>query len=115
MATGGEGKFHASSLPEGSYKVRVAPPEGFSDRSNESEVSVADRGCATVRFWLTVDGRVSGRVLDAEGRPLSESYVMLRSAEAEKRYSGFSDGVHADDGGRDESRKIRTGHYKLTV
>jgi hypothetical protein len=115
LATDGDGKFHASSLPEGSYKVRVAPPEGFSDRSNESEVNVADRGCATVRFWLTVDGRVSGRVLDAEGRPLSDSYVMLRSAEAEKRYSGFSDGVTADDEGRYEIRQVPPGQYKLSV
>jgi hypothetical protein len=115
LATDGDGKFHASSLPEGSYKVRVAPPEGFSDRSNESEVNVADRGCATVRFWLTVDGRVSGRVLDAEGRPLSDSYVMLRSAESEKRYSGFSDGVTTDDEGRYEIKQVPPGQYRLSV
>jgi Carboxypeptidase regulatory-like domain len=115
LASDGDGKFHASALPEGSYKVRVAPPEGLSDRSNESEVNVVDRGCATVRFWLTVDGRVSGRVLDAEGRPLSDSYVMLRSAEAEKRYSGFSDGGAADDEGRYEIRQVPPGQYKLSV
>ena len=115
LTTDSDGKFHASALPEGSYKVRVAPPEGLSDRSNESEVNVVDRGCATVRFWLTVDGRVSGKVLDAESRPLSNSYVMLRPAEAEKRYSGFSDGVTADDEGRYEIRQVPPGQYKLSV
>ncbi|MGH9753179.1 MAG: hypothetical protein ACREA2_10385 [Blastocatellia bacterium] len=53
------GKFRVSSLPEGNYKVRVLPPEGLSDGSNESEAKVADRGCATVEFWLKVDGRVN--------------------------------------------------------
>jgi hypothetical protein len=52
------GKFRVSSLPEGNYKVRVSPPEGLSNRSNEREVKVADRGCATVEFWLKADGRV---------------------------------------------------------
>jgi hypothetical protein len=52
------GKFRVSSLPEGNYKVRVSPPEGLSDKSNESDVKVTDRGCATVEFWLKVDGRV---------------------------------------------------------
>src|SRR5262249_2372653 len=99
LTTDGDGKFHASSLPEGSYKVRVAPPEGFSDRTKEGKVKVADGGCGTVRFGLTVDGRARGRVPAAEGNLLSDSYVMPRSAGAEKRFPGFSDGVTADDEG----------------
>ncbi|HEU0176632.1 MAG TPA: carboxypeptidase-like regulatory domain-containing protein [Blastocatellia bacterium] len=119
VMTDSDGKFRASSLPEGSYKVRVAPPEGLSagrnKGSNESEVKVADRGCATVTFELAVDGRVSGRVIDAEGRPLSDCYVMLNPTEAEKRYSGFSDGASADGEGRYEIRRIPPGQYKLSV
>jgi hypothetical protein len=52
------GNFRVSSLPEGNYKVQVSPPEGLSNRSNESAVKVTDRGCATVEFWLKVDERV---------------------------------------------------------
>ncbi|HEV2668179.1 MAG TPA: carboxypeptidase-like regulatory domain-containing protein, partial [Blastocatellia bacterium] len=115
VTTDSDGKFRASSLPEGNYKVRVAPPEGLSAGSNESEVKVVDRGCATVTFWLVVDGRVYGRVLDAEGRPLPNCYVMVSPAEAEKRYSGFSDGANADDEGRYELKRIPPGQYKLSV
>jgi Carboxypeptidase regulatory-like domain len=119
IMTNSDGKFRTSSLPEGSYKVRVSPPEGLSagrnESENESEVKVADRGCVTVRFELAVDGRVSGRVLDTEGRPLSNCYVMLNPAEAEKRYSGFSDGASADGEGRYELRRIPPGQYKLSV
>jgi hypothetical protein len=119
VTTDSDGKFRVSSLPEGSYKIRVSPPEGLSagrnKSENESEVKVADRGCATVSFELAVDGRVYGRVLDAEGRPLSNCYVTIKPAEAEKRYSWYSDGVSADDEGRYEIRRIPPGHYKLSV
>jgi len=115
VATDSDGKFRASSLPEGSYKVRVSPPEGLSDRRNESEVKVIDRGCATVRFWLTVDGRASGRVRDAEGRPLSNCYVLLYSANKEDRLSDFSDSATTDDQGRYQIGQIPPGHYKLSV
>jgi len=115
VTTDSEGRFHASSLPEGSYKVRVAPLEGLSDRSNEREVKVADRGCATVTFWLEVDGRVSGRVLDGEGRPLSNCYVMVYSAEAANRYSGFSMSATTDDQGRFKIGRLPSGNYNLSV
>src|SRR5262245_22945710 len=119
IMTDSDGKFRASALPEGNYKIRVAPPEGLSagrnEGSNESEVKVADRGCVTVKFELAADGRVSGRVLDAEGRPLSNCYVMLGPAEAEKRFSGFADSASSDDKGRYEIRRIPPGHYKLSV
>ncbi len=115
VMTDSDGKFRASSLPEGSYKVRVSPPEGLSAGRNESEVKVADHRCATVSFELVVDGRVIGRVIDAEGRPLSNCYVMLKPADEEKRYSGFSDSASADGEGRYEIRRIPPGQYKLSV
>jgi carboxypeptidase family protein len=115
VTTDGDGKFHASSLPEGSYKVRVSPPEGLSAGRNESEIKVADRGCAGVEFWLAVDGRVSGRVIDAEGRPLSNCYVMLYSADAPNRYSGFSMNATTDDQGQYKMGLIPPGNYKLSV
>jgi hypothetical protein len=40
---------------------------------------------------------------------------MLDPADAEKRYSGYSNGVSADDEGRYEIRRIPPGHYKLSV
>ena len=119
VTTDSDGKFRASSLPEGTYKVRVAPPEGLSagrnESENESEIKIADRGCATVSFELAVDGRVIGRVIDAEGIPLSNCYVMLKPADEEKRYSGFSDSASSDDEGRYEIKRIPPGHYKLSV
>jgi hypothetical protein len=115
VATDSDGKYLASALPAGTYKVRVAPPEGLSARSNESEIKVADRGCASTSFFLWIDGRVSGRVLDAEGRPLSNSYVMLFSPDKEKRYTSFYSSATTDDQGRYKIGQIPSGHYKLSV
>lgn len=89
VTTDSDGEFHASSLPDGNYKVRVAPTNGLSARINELEVRVADHRCATAPFWLEPDGRISGRVLDAEGRPLSNCVLLLYSVER----SGFKDGA----------------------
>ena len=115
VATNSEGKFRASSMPEGSYKVRVSPPEGLSAGKNESEIKVADRGCASVFFILSVNGRGSGKVLDATGKPLSNSYVRLFSADKDKQYSGFSNSAQTDDQGYYEIGLIPPGHYKLSV
>jgi hypothetical protein len=60
-----KGRYRVSGLPPDTYKVRIAPHEGFSVHSSEREAKVVDRGCAQIDFWLEPDTRISGKVLDA--------------------------------------------------
>ena len=92
------------------HRLRGSQPE-----KNESEIKVADRGCGRVLFFLTVDGRVSGRVLEYGGKPLANSDVTIFSADKENRYSSFSNIARTDGQEQHEIGLIPPGQYKLSV
>src|SRR5262245_58332266 len=77
--TDDEGRYKTSSLPAGEYTVRAELPQGMS--YVDQKVTVADRGCAEVSFWPRWDGRLSGIVLDSEGRPATGVRIYLVKAE----------------------------------
>lgn len=115
VTTDRDGKFRASGLPAGSYQVRVSPPDGLSSYTTESEVKVEDRGCGQTFFHLEIDGRISGRVLDAEGKPIQDAYIRIYSADAKDQHSGYSNGVSSDEEGRYQLKLVPPGRYKLIV
>lgn len=86
------GLFEFTGLPVGSYRLDVDVPEGYSAFANWRDVQIADvRGCAEVDFTFVAAGRISGRVVDREGRPVARVTVELVSADAEPHPDhGFS-------------------------
>ena len=81
IRTDAQGRFRVSGLRAGKYKVSLEIPETVSTRQPQREVTVADRGCATVSWYLTDNGRVSGRVVDAEGQPIARIMVSLLNSD----------------------------------
>lgn len=65
-----EGYYQVSGLTAGHYKVRADLPTAVG-RLAQTEVNVVDRGCAAADLKAQVDGQISGRVMDQEGRPLN--------------------------------------------
>lgn len=72
-----EGKFTVSGLPAGKYKATINLPDSLNTWQNETEVTVTDRGCASVGWYVTDNGRVNGRVINADGEPVAKILVSL--------------------------------------
>ncbi|HEV2665971.1 MAG TPA: carboxypeptidase-like regulatory domain-containing protein, partial [Blastocatellia bacterium] len=77
MMTDLKGRFSIGELPGGAYKVKISLPKGLTTTHAEQEIKVADRGCAMVHFGVVSDGRLSGRVLDANGHPIPKVEIAL--------------------------------------
>lgn len=65
--TGADGKFRFSGLMPGKYSVAIEMPADLSPQRIQN-VEVADRGCAQVDYYATLDGRIQGRLVDQEGK-----------------------------------------------
>ena len=77
------GQFQFSGLSEGGYRLEVAVPDGYAGYSASREVQIADaRGCAEANVSFSPAGRISGRLVDASGRPLRRLRVELTGADA---------------------------------
>ena len=72
-----EGRYRVSGLPPGKYKVTLQLPDALTTYRNEEEITVTDRGCATVGWYVTDNGRVNGRVVNADGEPVASILVGL--------------------------------------
>ena len=95
-----EGRFRVSGLPPGKYKVTLQLPDALTTYKNEDEITVSDRGCGAVGWYVTDNGRVTGRVVDVDGRPIArilvglvdpggnpkENYVKLERTDAEGNF-----------------------------
>ena len=72
------GAFSAVGLDAGNYGLELKLPEGARFRSTIDRIALADaRGCTDVKVTVIPDGRVIGRVLDAERRPIGGLTVDL--------------------------------------
>lgn len=95
-----EGRFRVSGLPPGKYKVTLHLPDALTTYKNEDEITVADRGCGAVGWYVTDNGRVNGRVVNLDGEPVArilvglvdpggnpkENYVKLERTDAEGNF-----------------------------
>jgi hypothetical protein len=110
-----QGRYRASGLRPGKYKVTLSLPEELIVHRPEQEVTIADRGCATVDYYVADNGRISGRVLDAEGQPAGKVDMWLVDAEAYDpvRYYGMS--ARTDHDGRYSFTAVPPGRYLIAV
>ena len=78
VVTDREGNFQVNGLPPGKYRVEPQFPAGYGpEYSSTSEVTLADRGTATVGIEAFTDGRVYGRMLDRAGRSYNRAFLMM--------------------------------------
>jgi protocatechuate 3,4-dioxygenase beta subunit len=76
--TGDDGTFEFEGLEPGKYSVRIAIPDGYYSSGFPRDLELRDtRACAEVDAVLLFDGRVAGRVVDAQQRPVPGLTVEL--------------------------------------
>ena len=113
VLTDSEGKFAFQNLSAGGYKVRIKLPAGLATYEPEQEIKVAERGCARVYFGVESDGRLRGKVFDANGQPMPKAQIALGSTN--KNQYGHGDIVYSDQEGRYEFKRIPPGRYVLVI
>ncbi len=115
VRTDAEGRARLTGLKPGTYKVRLSLPEELTTYKTEQEVTVNDRGCASVFYGVADNGRVGGKVSDAEGRAAAGVLVTLVKADALDSESLNERYARTDAEGRYAFQSIPPGRYLLAV
>jgi hypothetical protein len=113
------GRFRISGLPAGSYKLNLQLPETLTTSQPEREITVADKGCALVGWFVTDNGRVLGRVVNADGEPVANITVSLvtpsEGPKVESVTSRFVVAGRTDDDGNFTLSAVPGGRYLLAI
>ena len=108
-----EGEFRVSGLSPGKIKVSLKLPEKFAASNSEQELTVSDRGCANVDWFVTDNGRINGRVVDADGLPVTNILVSLEDPPGvDSPYVGSQ---RTGEEGKFTFSAVPQGRYLLTV
>jgi len=111
------GRFQFADVPPGTYTLSADAGQGLTSWLSESAV-VADReACVDTQIVLQPSGRISGRVLTADGKPGALIYVrLLPDGPAGSRLSQLVDrGQTTDRGGRFTFDGLSPDDYVLAV
>jgi hypothetical protein len=112
--TDAKGAYKIESVAPGEYTVVPAPPKGLALRGPDRKVTVSDRGCGEVRFWLESNAQISGRVLNLQGLPVKKAELFIMEADKEK-YRGHGEAAYADDNGVYSFKLVPPGRYVMQI
>jgi len=112
VKTNKNGEYEVAGLPAGKYMLKPVLPEGYVtyEYFENRVVEVGDRGCLQVPFSLRINGKVSGRVRDAAGRPSPVDLILESADDIERHFLG-----HADEDGNYEIEGVPPGTYVLKI
>lgn len=113
--TDAEGRYRFTGLPSGTYNVEAEMPAHLAPAGEARQARVVERGCQEIDFYTEVNGRISGRVLDAQGQPVSKMGVDLVLAEPENERHPQSLWAFTDEAGNYELKSIPPGRYHLGI
>src|SRR2546430_2127058 len=81
------------AMAAGEYTVKLIAAPGLGLRGPDRKVTVADKGCAEISFWLESSAQLSGRVLNPQGLPVANAEIFMLDADKEK-YRGHWDAAY---------------------
>lgn len=118
VTTDVEGKLDVH-VPPGDYTVTPLLPRTVQMYGAPRRVSVPSGGCAPVSFWLVANGRIEGRVLERDGRPVPRVSVDVIPADLPVGQRPESHTIapsgRTDEGGRFAVEPILPGRYVVAV
>jgi hypothetical protein len=108
------GHYRVAGLTAGKFKVALQLPETFIVSQPEREVSISDRGCASVVYYISENGRMSGRVVDEAGQPVARILVSVVPSGSDPK-AAFVTLDRTDDEGQFNFSAIPSGRYLIAV
>jgi hypothetical protein len=112
------GRYEFSGLVPGRYSVTITVPTGYSTWRTEREAEIHDgRGCAQTDFTLSPAGRISGRLVDTNGRGVYNVSVDVTAFDAtiHPRYGFAPVEVRSDGNGYFDVEHLPPGHYIAAI
>jgi hypothetical protein len=104
-----DGNYEFEPVPIGSYTLSANTQAGL--WAPEWVATIRPRSCQSYQFDLRTDGRISGHLRAADGKPFAEHrWVNVVSEDG-----SYSDSAYVDDEGRFEARGLPPGHYVIGV
>jgi Carboxypeptidase regulatory-like domain len=108
--TDGDGQYEFQPLPPGAYHLSANTAEGL--RVQEGTTTIRPRSCSQVGFTFQPDGRISGRVTAADGKPARSVQVAVVPVSIGNLQ--FTSAV-SDELGRFEVKDLHPGRYLVGV
>jgi len=115
LRTDAEGRYQVAGLKAGTYTIKVTLPDELFAHRVEEKLTLAERGCGNASFYVADNGRISGKVVDADGQPVPKILLYLMRAEdvgAERPQWTYAE---ADEAGQFTLRPLAPGRYLLGV
>lgn len=116
--TDAQGDFAFEGLPPGAYSLRPLYPEHARGYVDTKPFELHARQCREVGYLPWWDGRIRGRAVDADGRPLTGLRVWLISPELDVSVRAnlmHSMWVITNEDGSFELTNVPQGRYQLVV
>jgi hypothetical protein len=115
-ATDKNGRFHIPNVPFGRYEIRVEPPAGLYFTGHPPLNIFDPRECEPLNLSVRYDGRIFGRVLDANGRNVGGVALALIDS-ASRAHPNPEPALFARTllDGQFEFRRVQPGSYVLSV
>lgn len=115
LKTDAEGRLQLTGLKAGKYKIKLLLPEELTTYKAEEEVTVSDRGCASVFYSVSDNGRIGGKVMDIEGKPVVGVLVALVEADDPDFEKNYSKLERTDGEGRYKFSGVPPGRFLLAL
>ena len=112
------GRYEFTGLEPGNYRVEIAVPEGYTTGSTSRDREIPNtRACAEENFSFAPNGRIAGRVVDADVRGVKEVQVEIASADAEPHptYGLVTVSARSDETGYFQVGQLPPGRYVAGV
>lgn len=112
------GNYRITNLPAGTYFIRpLAPSFTLEDEYTSNTIVVNEsEAVEDINFALVPGGVITGRISDAEGRPLIEEPVTILPTDTAVVEGGVSGGdLRTDDRGIYRAFGLPAGKYKVSV
>jgi 5-hydroxyisourate hydrolase-like protein (transthyretin family) len=118
LLTDGEGRFYVAGLPLGKYRARAEIPGNLRiTYQTEKDVEISEGRCSGVIFIATSLSRISGRLVDAQGKPVEGVKIDLVPVDSSnKEISNEQDfESRTDKEGRYSFDTLAAGRYSVAI